>query len=410
MTTSPVANQLLPPAQPVAAIRRQRLLDRLDLARSRRLTTVVAGPGYGKSVLLAEWADRGSVWYTATAADRNPFWFARGLLAALRLRLPGLPASVIGATTLALGPYAHPDRETQADAMAEVLAAEVAARLRSHLVLVVDDAHELVDDVPTLRLLEVLCRHAPPMLHVVLASRTELGFPVDRLRTAGDLLELSASDLAFTKAETAELVALVLDPDPALAARIHALTSGWPAAICLATESVGSSSPEARSVELARLSRSSTTNLSGLVDDVLASAPSALRELVLAVAPYERFTVGLAQAIGRTDAKSALTAAERFGSLVLEDPGYPGWYLVAPLVREHLRRTAPPAPVSSAQAGARWLEDNGHPLEALVVYDRYADHPSIARLLAAVGSELLAAGRADVVAYSINKEGASRTF
>ena len=69
------------------------------------------------------------------------------------------------------------------------------------------------------------------------------------------------------------------------------------------------------------MSRSTTTNLAELVDEVLASAPPELRELVLAVAPYERFTVGLAQAIGRTDARSALAAAERFGSLVLEDPG-----------------------------------------------------------------------------------------
>jgi len=170
MTVASIASQLVPPPPPRLAVARPRLLERLDTARSSRLATVVAGPGYGKTTLLASWVDRGSVWYTASAADRNPFGLARGLLGALRLRLPGLPASVIGATTLALGPYARPDRETQADAMAEVIAGELASRLRDHLVLVVDAAHELVADPPTLRLLEGLCRNAPPKLHLVLGS------------------------------------------------------------------------------------------------------------------------------------------------------------------------------------------------------------------------------------------------
>ena len=54
--------------------------------------------------------------------------------------------------------------------------------------------------------------------------------------------------------------------------------------------------------------------------------------------------------------------------------------------------------MSSAQAGARWLEDHGRALEALVVYDRT---PTIRRspgCSAQSGSELVAAGRVDVVA------------
>ena len=118
-----------------------------------------------------------------------------GPLAALRTLVPGLPGSIAGATTLALEPYAGSDRETQVDAVAEVLAAEVAAKIRGDLFLVVDDAHELAADPATLRVLEGLCRHAPPRLRIVLASRHDLGFAVQRLRIAGDLVELTGHDL-----------------------------------------------------------------------------------------------------------------------------------------------------------------------------------------------------------------------
>src|SRR5687768_3075016 len=128
--TGSVAARLVPPVLPSVVLPRPRLSDRLDVVRERRLATIVAGQGFGKTVLMTGWADRNTIWYAATAADRSPLGLARGLLAALRTRVPGLPPSIAGATTLALGPYARADRETQADAVAEVLASEVAAQIR----------------------------------------------------------------------------------------------------------------------------------------------------------------------------------------------------------------------------------------------------------------------------------------
>ena len=70
---------------------RDRLEERLDEAGSRRLTLVTAGPGLGKTTLLAGWArSRACAWYTVGAEDRDPAVFARGLLEAARAQVPAL--------------------------------------------------------------------------------------------------------------------------------------------------------------------------------------------------------------------------------------------------------------------------------------------------------------------------------
>ena len=51
-----VRSKLVPPAVPVSAVFCRALVERLDAAVDKKLTLIVAPPGYGKSVLLAQWA------------------------------------------------------------------------------------------------------------------------------------------------------------------------------------------------------------------------------------------------------------------------------------------------------------------------------------------------------------------
>ena len=97
-----------------------------------------------------------------------------------------------------------------------------------------DDVHELAS-AASARFLESLCRQAPATLHLVLASRAEPPFAVDRLRGQGQVLELSAADLAFDPAEIESLLGARLgNGDAELAAALHELTGGWPALVRLA--------------------------------------------------------------------------------------------------------------------------------------------------------------------------------
>ena len=112
-STAATSSKLLVPRVPSDRVERARLTDSLAEVARRRLTTVVAGTGYGKSTLVAAWAgDHPVAWYTVDRSDRDPRVLAAGLTMALRLRAPGLvvdPAVLGGGSpsddTHAAGPW-----------------------------------------------------------------------------------------------------------------------------------------------------------------------------------------------------------------------------------------------------------------------------------------------------------------
>ena len=180
-------------------LRRSRLEERLDDAFGKRLTLVIAGAGYGKSTLVAGWTeDVVTAWHTATPGDRRLSSLAVGIAEAVRPYVPG-------ATEL-LGPLTAADDElVQAETLAALLSDALEPGLDHDLVLILDDAQELASSPASLRLVESLCRQGPPGLRLVLLSREALDLRVDRLRAQGQVLELDASDLAFTPEEVEAL-------------------------------------------------------------------------------------------------------------------------------------------------------------------------------------------------------------
>ena len=86
-----LAAKIVRPVVPPSFLERPTLTARVDEALSRGLTTVVAGPGFGKSTLLSAWATaRGYAWYSVTGDDVSVGALARGLAHGLRSQLPGL--------------------------------------------------------------------------------------------------------------------------------------------------------------------------------------------------------------------------------------------------------------------------------------------------------------------------------
>src|SRR5215510_5594952 len=136
--------KLLPPVAPASLLGRERLFARLGEALERRLTIVVADAGFGKSTLLSAWAAGvNCAWYSASPEDESLPVFARGIVDALRLRVPPVPTEIGGAVVSAAGPDAEADERARAQGVAALVSEALQPQLRRDLVLVVDDVHEL---------------------------------------------------------------------------------------------------------------------------------------------------------------------------------------------------------------------------------------------------------------------------
>jgi len=398
--------KLSPPASPVALLRRERLLTLLSGALDRRLTTVIAEAGYGKSTLLADFAaGQHCAWYGCSAEDASLAVLARGIVDALRLRVPALPLDVSGAITAAGGAGVERDEAARARGVAALVSEALQAELHRDLVLVLDDVHELAGAAGALQLVESLCRQAPNRLHLILASRTELPFPVERLRGQGQVLEITGSDLAFDVTETTDLLAALLaTDDPTLADELHRATGGWPATVRLAVETLRGVAPEGIRPALERIRRPGGPLFAYLAAEVFAKEPPEAAELVRTAAPLERFTPELCDALGATRSAEILGSLARRG-LFVELHGHAGhWYSLGEPVREFA--LADPGMDESAIRDVRmrassWFEEHGHVEDALRCLTAAGHLAGTARLLAAHGADLLAQGSVDAVLEAV---------
>jgi LuxR family transcriptional regulator, maltose regulon positive regulatory protein len=87
-----LATKLHMPGPRPGLVPRPRLLARLDEGLGRGLVLVCGPAGYGKTVLLTDWARRGEVpaaWLSLDAGDNDPARFWRHAVAALDRARPG---------------------------------------------------------------------------------------------------------------------------------------------------------------------------------------------------------------------------------------------------------------------------------------------------------------------------------
>ena len=280
---------------------------------------------------------------------------------------------------------------TQADSVVELLCEALDERLDDDLVLVLDDVHELAPGSPAARLLAGICRQAPPRLHVVCGSRTTLPFPTERLRGRGQAAAIEADALRFTRAEVASLVG-----DDRLAAGLHELTEGWPAAVRLAAESMRAGSSEQRADTLELLGQADGALFPYLAEEVFEGERPVVRRLLRTVAQLERFTAEECVHLGVRSAQRVLADLRRRGLFVHADGD--GWYSLHALVREFVLRAWPLSPGQADEIrglAAAWLLESGQPAEALRLALESRHEPTLRAILVEHREELLVQGAAD---------------
>ncbi|MEV5965761.1 tetratricopeptide repeat protein [Kribbella sp. NPDC051952] len=381
---------------------RPRLTALLDEGVQRRLLSVVADAGFGKSTLLSSWAaERPCAWHTVRAEDGSLAAMVSALVTALRRQVPALE-SIPAELQSPRGPDADAEQETRALAYAALLADALTENLDDDLILVLDDLHELDPAAPATKLIEGLVRIAPSSLHLVVASRSPMPFGIDRLRGRGQVLEIDATALAFTVAETRDVLERVLgEGTEELAEPLQSAVQGWPAAVRLAVEALRTAPAEERGTRLRRALRSDGPLYDYLAEEVFAAEPPAVRRLVAAVAVLPRFGSALCKAIGLTDSAETLQQLRMRGLLV--STGDADGYELNPLVKNFAndRLTVDRREMAelSLQAG-RWFESVGEHRDALACYQA-VEPAKAARMLADRGHGMVSGGLAEIVVAAV---------
>ena len=176
-----LATKLHVPGSRPGLVPRPRLTERLDEGLERGLVLVSAPAGCGKTVLLADWAQRSQYpagWVSLDAGDNDPARFWRHVVAALDRARPAIGERV--------APLLGPPAPSSFEPLVTALINELAASLGDDKMLLVLDDYHVIGSQPVHDSLRFLLEHRPAGICVVLASRSDppLALARSRARTA----------------------------------------------------------------------------------------------------------------------------------------------------------------------------------------------------------------------------------
>jgi ATP/maltotriose-dependent transcriptional regulator MalT/DNA-binding SARP family transcriptional activator len=298
-------------------IERRELADRVRAAVERGSIGLVAGAGYGKTVLVEQALEgRTTAWMSCRFRDLEVDRLLVDALQAIRRAVPGA-ADVLLESVGAGGAPLSPIGLTRA------MLDELEALLVEPLVFVLDDAEQLAEARPVLDLLEQLLETEHERIRFVLCTRRPLPLRVARAQATGRVSIINESELAFSAEETAALLAMQLGRTPTddeVTDTMQA-TLGWPLGVALGA-SIGNPTGG-----IARF----------LAEEVLAGLDPELRSAMLASSAVEEITPAMAEAL---DLPSDLGyRLGRLGVLLRPVAGRPDAIAYHPLLRDHLRET-----------------------------------------------------------------------
>jgi LuxR family maltose regulon positive regulatory protein len=216
---------------PAGFVPRPELVGRLVTAPDAALALITAPAGYGKSTLLAQWAQ----------CDERPF------IAIAPDPCEDAKAAIVDALGCAFEDLGWIDADVWAAVRSSAgTDANVAlARLMRSLapseagfVLVFDDAHTIPARAFGTVVSALLGRLGPGS-QIAVASRTEPPLPIGRLRAHRALVEVGTGDLAMTPVQAAALLALAgLELEFEAVQALAKQTEGWPVGLYLAALSL----------------------------------------------------------------------------------------------------------------------------------------------------------------------------
>ena len=358
-------------------------------ASARRVVAVTAPAGYGKSTLLAQWAnteDRRVGWVSLDRLDDDPMVLLSTLASAFGRVSPEdaeLIADMGGLGTSALG--------RAAPRLASVLRTSPAA-----FVLMLDDLHELrspaCHDV-----LGVVIAGIPHGSQLVAASRSEQPH-VARLRASGDVLELVTEDLALDHVGAKQIFAEAsVNLTDGSAATVIERTEGWPVGLYLASLIASDGKSDALAV-----SGDDRYVADYLYRESLMQLPEETQRFLRRTAMLDQVSGSLCDAVlETTGSNEILRSLERSNTFLIPLDRRRGWYRYHALFREFLEgelgRVEPEIVMNLHLLAADWYEANGSSATALYHLLNTDERERCVHLATALTLETYAAGQMSTV-------------
>ena len=368
METILLQTKLYTPSLRPSLVPRPHLVAQLDGEQPSKLILLSAPAGYGKTTVVTEWLDQihgetAVCWLSLDEDDSDTHQFFNYLAAAIR---------PLTDTQNTLPQLLQSPQPLPAKSLITAFVNDLTA-VSSRFTLILDDYHA-IESADIDSAMAFLLDHMPPNMTLVIASRTDPGFPISRLRVRGDLTELRAADLRFSEAEAAHFLqhSMNLTLSPNQIAALEKRTEGWIAGLQMAALSMQGRADTATFISdfIAAFTGSHRFVLDYLLEEVMQSQPERIRDFLLQTSLFDRLSGSLCDAVtGQKNGKATLAHLERGNMFVVPLDDERQWYryhhLFADMLQARLfEEQSDRVPILHRRASA-WYEQNGSPPDAI---------------------------------------------
>lgn len=386
--------KFLAPAYNPKSVDRSRLTSRLDSRHGRKLTSIVAPAGYGKTTLVTQWIHSEHIsysWLSLDEADNEPRQFWQYIIGTLDHSF-----DCIGSESVKL----LNDKQAPIEASVTALVNEL-CNIESDTTnyLILDDYHRITN--PEIhQSITFLVDYLPQNVQVILTSRVEPALPIARWRVRNIIDEIHAHDLAFSIDESRiffnEYMHLNLsDEDIALA---REKSEGWVAAMQLAAISTQGNPTAASSHDVFSHYSGEHKLISDYVlSEILDSQPDNIKSFLLQTSCLIRLNAGLCDALRQSDdSQGYLEELNRINLFIIPLDTQNNWFRYHDLFREsllqRLKQNTPKDLVVFQERAISWLLEQGQLHEAINQLVQLKDWSWLAKVLEEHGNNLIHEG------------------
>jgi ATP/maltotriose-dependent transcriptional regulator MalT len=374
-------------------ITRPRILNKLDdtFRPETRLTLLCAPAGFGKTTVVTEWLNRiksdhssltgGSEvkfsWITFDEADNDPIHFWRYIITAMQCIDPHLGESI---QPVLYAPIQPPFRTLLGKLVNDILSVGI------EFILVWDDYH-YVENEFIHESVNLFIDNLPPLVHLVITTRSDPPLQLARRRARGELCELRGADLRFTQDEASHYIKKIINLE--LSAEdisiLEARTEGWIAGLQMAAISMQGVEDPHTFVTAFRGDDRYIADY--LMEEVLQLQPVDYQQFMLQTSVLDRLCASLCDAVtGRSDSKTLLNKLELANVFIVSLDNHREWFryhqLFANLLQQRLLDTAGNQVVLDLKRRAsQWHADHGNIIDAVDIAFSSGDYEQAASII-----------------------------
>ena len=266
-------------------IKRERLYPLLSEIPKKKLTTVIAGAGFGKTTLISEVSrllKSDTLWYRVDKSDRDFISFLSYFIAGIKKIYPEFGEKTLNRISRSQE-FGTQKFGREYESVLTIFLSELEEHITRDMIIIVDDYHFIQDSIEINDSLEFIIENLPQNFHIVIISRVDPGLHLSKFRARRELLDIREDNIVFSITEVEDLFTQVfgITMDKDSLKSLHKKTDGWVSGLILFYHSIKGKSQEEIEELLYNLKGSHRNISNYLEENVFAMQPDEIKEFLI---------------------------------------------------------------------------------------------------------------------------------